>query len=94
LIAKKGQVTFVLLSLAVVVIILALAFAPVLKQFTDDARNSSSDSRVGLDCSNSSISTFDKANCMAVDVINPYFIGFLLLIAGAFFVAKVIGAGA
>lgn len=81
-----------LIALAVTIIILALAFAPVVKQFADDARNSSSDTRVGLDCSNTSISNFDKANCVAVDSLNPYFVGFLLLFAGALIAAKVGGA--
>jgi len=87
----KGQSSLVLLSLGIVVIILALAFAPVIKQFSDDSRNVSSNTQVGLDCSNSSISNFDKANCVAVDSLNPYFIGFLLLLGVAFISAKLIG---
>ena len=88
---KKGQVFFLTLMIAIVFIISALAFAPAIKQFNDDARNSTTDERVGLDCSNSSISTFDKANCIAVDMFNPYFIGFLVFFAGAIITAKVIG---
>lgn len=77
--------------MAVVVLILALAFAPVIKQFADSAMNSTSATQVGLDCSNASISNFDKANCIAVDSFNPYFVGFLLLFAGALIAAKVTG---
>jgi len=91
---NKGQVSLLLLAISVTIVLLALAFAPALKQFTDDARNSSSSTTVGLDCGNSSISNFDKANCVAVDLLNPYFVGFLLLFAGALFVAKIIGGGA
>lgn len=91
---SRGQVSFVVASIAVVVILLALAFTPVIKQFADDARNSTTSTQVGLDCSNSSISNFDKASCIAVDVFNPYFTGFLIFIAGAFLVAKIAGSGA
>ena len=70
---------------------MALAFAPVIKEFTDDARNPSSDTNVGLDCDNDYISNFDKANCLFVDYMNPYFVGFLIFAAGAIITAKLIG---
>ena len=78
----KGQVIFVSLMIALVFIILALAFAPVIKEFSDDAQNTTSQTQVGLDCSNSSISNFDRANCLFVDYMNPLFVGFLIF-AGA-----------
>ena len=87
----RGQVFFITLMIAAVFIVLALAFAPVVKQFTDSARNSSSDTQVGLDCTNSSISDYDKANCVATDSLMPYFIGFLIFAGGAIIAAKVIG---
>lgn len=86
---SKGQTTLVAIMLAVVFIILALAFATPIKQFSDTARNSSTNSTVGLDCSNSSISTYDKANCVATDLFNPYFIGFLIFMAGVIIAAKI-----
>ncbi len=55
-----------------------------------DARNVSTDSSVGLDCDNSSISNFDKAACVASDITLPYFIGFLLFFAGAIVVGRII----
>ena len=88
---SQGQVFFVTMMVALVFIILGLSFAPVIKEFTDDARNSTSDTRVGLDCSNSSISDYDKANCLFVDYMNPYFVGFLIFAAGAIITAKLIG---
>ena len=94
MINNKGQVSLLLLAISITILILALAFAPVIKEFTDNSRNVSSSTSIGLDCSNSSISNFDKANCIAVDVMNPYFIGFLLLFAGALFAAKIMGGGA
>jgi len=86
---KKGQVFFLTIMLAITIIILALALAPVLKENSDIARNVTTGDTIGLDCSNSSISTFDKANCMAVDMFNPYFIGFLILLAGGLIASKI-----
>lgn len=42
----------------------------------------------GLDCSNSSISNFDKATCYVVDMNLFYFIGALIFIAGGIITAK------
>lgn len=72
------------------VLILALALAPAVKESTDTARNASTDNLTGLDCSNDSISNFDKGACVAVDVTLPYFIGFLLFFAGAVMVGRII----
>lgn len=89
--SRKGQVAFVALMLAIVFIILALAFAPAIKQFVDNARNVSDDTHVGLDCGNSSISNFDKGNCLIVDNYTPYFVGFLVFAGGAIVAAKIVG---
>ena len=86
---RKAQVPLLMISLAVVVILLAIAFAPAINDVAITASNSSSPTFVGLDCTNASISDFDKANCVAVDAISPYYIGFILFIAGAL-VAKVV----
>lgn len=88
---SKAQVFFVTMMIALVFIILALAFAPVIKQFSDTAREPTSDTNVGLDCNNEYISNFDKANCLFVDYMNPYFVGFLIFSAGAIISAKLIG---
>lgn len=76
--------------IGLVVAILALALAPAVKQSTDTARNQSTNNSVGLDCSNDSISNFNKAACVATDITLPYFIGFLLLFAGAIVVGRII----
>ena len=86
----NGQVAFYTFMVAVVVIILALAFAPTLKSFTDSARASSTVDTVGLDCSNTSISNFDKANCIMTDLTLPYFIIGLIALAGVIIGAKLI----
>ena len=75
---------------ALVVVILALALAPAVKESTDLARNASTDSSVGLNFSSDSISNFDKATCVATDITLPYFIGFLLFFAGAIVVGRII----
>ena len=84
----KGQVFFFALMLGVVIIILALAFAPVLKSFNDEARNVSSDTRVGLDCGNQSISDFNKAQCTIQDISLPYFIIGVIALGGIVLTAK------
>ena len=45
---------------------------------------------IGLDCGNSSISTFNKGACVVVDLTIFHFIGGLIFIAGAVIVAKLI----
>ena len=45
---------------------------------------------IGLDCSNSSISTYDKGACMVADLTIFHFIGGLIFIAGAVLTAKLI----
>lgn len=91
---NKGQVYLVSIMIATIFIVFALAVAPTIKQFVDDARNPSTDSSVGLDCSNTSISKYDKATCIAVDTFNPYFVGFLVFAAGLIITAKIIVGGA
>ena len=90
---KKGQVQIYTLMIAIVLIILALAFIPVLKQFNDDARAADSTTAVGLDCNNSSISTFDRATCTVSDMNMPLFVGILFGLAGAAIGAKVLFGG-
>ncbi len=87
---KKGQVIIITFMIGLVVAILALALAPALQSQITDARNVSTDSSIGLDCGNESISNFDKATCVATDITLPYFIGFLLLLAGAIVVGRII----
>jgi len=75
---NKGQVAFLTMMIGIVIIVLALAFAPGLKLQIDSTRGAD-----GLDCSNDSISTFDKATCIVIDLNMFYFIGGLIFIAGA-----------
>jgi hypothetical protein len=83
---NKGSVIIYGIMLGLTIIILALALAPSVQEFTEEARNSTS----GMDCSNSSISNFDKATCVVTDLNLFYFIGGLIFIAGSVIIAKVV----
>ena len=87
---NKGQVIFFGLMLCIVIIVMALALAPAIKETVDNARNSSSGDIQGMDCSNTSISDFDKAACTATDLTMFYFIGGLIFIGGAVLAAKIL----
>lgn len=90
---KRGQVMFYSVMLSVTLIILAMAMTPVVKQFVDDSRNSTTDTRQGLDCSNESISDFQQAQCVIVDMATPYFFFAMLGIAGIIIGAKIMFGG-
>ena len=88
---KKGSVLLYGVMLSLTIIILTLALAPAVSEFTVTARNASVvNATVGMDCGNSSISDFTKAACYATDLNLFYFIGGLLFIGGAIFTAKII----
>lgn len=86
----KGQVILYTLMIATVVIIFAIAVAPTLKIFTDEARQPTTSTAVGLDCGNTSISDYDKAACLAVDINFPFVILSIMAIAGVIIGAKVV----
>lgn len=80
---KRGQIIFVTFMIAVVVIVLALAFAFPVKEATTNARTT-------MDCSNASISDYDKAGCLASDLTLFYVIGGMIFIAGVVMTARVV----
>jgi len=86
---NRGQMFFVTMMIAIVFIILALVFAPVIKEFTDNAMNDSTDTSVGLNCTGTS-DNFVIADCLFVDFQNPYFIGFVIFAAGAIIGARLL----
>jgi hypothetical protein len=89
--AQSGNIAVVFM-LAVVVIILAIAFAYPTNQITKLAMANSSEGigeDGGMDCSNSSISDFTKAGCLVTDLGQGYFIGSIMAIAGIIIGAKV-----
>lgn len=86
---KKGITFFLTLMIGVCVIILALSFAPIVKDFNDNARNTTTwDGANGLDCSNVSITDFQSAACIGNDIITSSFIGILIAIGLAVMVGK------
>jgi len=87
---NQGQAYLVSIMIATIFIVFALAVAPAIKQFVDNARDPSTESTVGLDCANESISKFDKTTCVAIDLFNPYFVGFLVFAAGLIITAKIL----
>ncbi len=87
---KKGSLLIYGLMLGLLIMVLALALAPVVSQLTESARNETVGDIMGLDCENTSISNFDKATCIATDLTLFYFIGGLIFIAGTIVTAKII----
>lgn len=90
---NKGSVMFYMLMLGVVLIVMALALAPVIKQNNDNVMGANTDTNQGLDCSNSSISDFQKAQCYLVDASAPFFFFGLLSLAGIVIGAKYLITG-
>ena len=88
---SRGNITYFYgIMLGVTIIILALDLAPAVANSTNSARNASSGDTIGLDCSNDSISNFDKATCIATDINLFYFIASLFFVGGAVITAKII----
>ena len=88
---KKAQVFFYALMIGVILIVLGLALAGPVKDTVDSARNQTTDEgQLGLDCTNSSISSYDKATCVVADLTIFHFIGGIIFIAGALLTAKFI----
>ena len=96
---NKGQIMLFGLMMAITIVILGLALAPVVKDFTDNARAETTwDGNNGLNCSTSlvnitdstTLSKWDKANCIVVDSFNWYFVGFIIFMGVAYLAAKVI----
>lgn len=68
----------VALMIGIALIVLAMGVAPAIKQGVDTARDSNN-----LDCSNESISVFDKTACITADSSQFLFIGGLIFLAFA-----------
>jgi len=87
---SKGQVIIYAIMIAAVVILLAFALAPALTESSTISMNGTSGDTLGLDCSNSSISSYDRATCYVQDLFAPYFIGVLLFIGGGAVLARIV----
>ena len=84
---KRGQTWAYGFMLGIIIFILALALAPSVAQFTNDARNDSTDGYTGMNCS-APRDNFIRATCIVTDLSLPYFIGILIFMAGIAVTAK------
>jgi hypothetical protein len=87
---NNGQVQFYAFMLGLVVIILALGLAFSTREAADNAMSNTTTDFVGMDCSNSSISSFQKISCYAADLTPFYFVGSLIMIGGIILISKII----
>ncbi len=86
---KSGSVIIFTMMLGMTIIIVALALAPPVQEVTEAAMNATVGDTFGLDCSNESISSFNKATCIATDLSMFYFLGALIFIGGFVLTVKV-----
>ena len=89
---NKAQVTVLVgIMIAALVIVFALAVAPSMLEFTNGAMNTTSvTGGNGLDCSNATISDYDKGSCVLIDLFTPIFFIILLGVAGIIITLKLI----
>ena len=87
---NHGQIFGYAIMLSLVLLVLGLALASPIKEFADDAMNSTSGDNIGLDCNNESISNWDKGSCTILDWSQAYFIVGILLIALAVLTARIL----
>jgi hypothetical protein len=84
----KGQAVVLAFMIAVVIILLALAFAFPVHEITSLAQNETSEIG-GMNCS-ATTDNFVKAGCWVTDISQAYFIGGLLALAGVVIGAKLL----
>jgi hypothetical protein len=85
---KRSQTIALAFMLAIVVLILALAFVKPLNQMTTLAMNTTSEIG-GMDCDNT-VDKFVKAGCITADIGQAYIIGGLISIAGLIIGARLL----
>lgn len=90
---KQGQLVLFGLMLSLTIIILAVALATPIRDFTIISMNQTDGDTIGLDCDNVSISDFDKGTCVIVDSFNWFFVGTLVALGGAVIGAKILFGG-
>lgn len=89
---KKGQtgVWAYSMMLGITIIILAMALAPVGRDFVASTMNETVGDLAGLDCNNSSISNFDKGACVVTDFSVFYFFGGVIFLGGLVITSRII----
>jgi len=82
---KNGSSFFLVLMLAVIFFVLGLALSTPLNQVVQESRTSAL-----MNCTNTSIDSYQKGACIITDLYSPYFVGILFGIAGAILGAKIL----
>jgi hypothetical protein len=98
---NNGQAILFTIMLGVVILILAVALAPVLNTFTAGTMNETYNGNPGLNCTNGGtiingtnnpgdieFNIFGQSTCTILDLYLPFFIGSLVAIGGAAIGAK------
>lgn len=80
---NKGQAIFMGFMIMLAIIVLTFGMAQPVKSFVDDARNSTN-----MDCTNNSISDFDRAACVVIDMGIFYFIAGMIALGIAVFLSR------
>lgn len=80
---NKGQLALLGLMVGIVVIMFGLIAINPINDVLDEVKGASQ-----LDCSNSSIGDSQKATCLGVDILMPYYIGIIIVAGGAWITAK------
>ena len=83
---RNGQVVFYSFMIGVIVLLLSLALAPAIKSFVETSVSE-------MDCTNESISSFDKAGCLAADLSIFYYIGTLVVLSVSLLGSRVLLGG-
>ena len=83
---NRGQVLILSLMIAITVIVLTLALAPVVIDHITDVNNETvvttgGNVIYGLNCTNAAINNYDRATCLVTDITIFQFIGGLVFIA-------------
>lgn len=88
---NKAQASIVVFMLAIVIIILALAWAKPVNEQTTLAMNKTNQygELGGMDCT-ATTDNYVKAACWIVDINQGYFIGGIIAIAGLVIAAKIL----
>ena len=80
---NKASALFVGFMIMMTILVLVLGMAAPVKNFVDVARNATN-----MDCDNPTISNFDKAACVTIDMGTFYFIAGLIALAFAVFISR------
>jgi len=81
---KHGQVALVGLMIGIIIFMLAMVFIDPLTDVISETR-----AVTQLDCDNASISDGQKATCLIVDLILPYFIAMVIAVGGGYLGARI-----